>query len=189
MSAVPSYSTASPSRPGPRRRSLLTGAAGVASAALVTGCSDAADTDAAERLSAVRRLRARVAEESTELLGRYDAVLAAHPSLAGRLEPLRAEVEQHAEAFRDGRAPAPSSSATASASASSSATAPGAAGPSPSVPSDPKEAVRGLAKAERELADRRGKALLDASDEQARLLASVAAAGAAHAYLLTEGDK
>ncbi|CAM5687569.1 Lipoprotein OS=Streptomyces alboniger OX=132473 GN=CP975_26265 PE=4 SV=1 [Streptomyces alboniger] len=176
---MPSYPTAFRSRPGPRRRSLLTGAAGVASAALVTGCSDSAAPDAAERPSAVRRLRARAAEESTRLLRRYDAVLAAHPSLAERLDPLRAEVERHVEAFRDGRTPAPSSSATA----------PGAAGPSPSVPADPDEAVRGLARAERELADRRGKALLDASDEQARLLASVAAAGAAHAYLLTEDDK
>ncbi|APY86075.1 hypothetical protein DCW30_00685 [Streptomyces alfalfae] len=186
MSAVPSYSTAPRSRPGPRRRSLLTGAAGVASAALVTGCSNSADPEAAARRSAVRRLRARAAEESAELLRRYDAVLAAHPSLAERLDPLRSEVRRHAEAFRDGRTPAPP------ASASSTATAPGVAGPSPSapdVPKDPGDAVRALAEAERELADRRGKALLDAPDEQARLLASVAAAGAAHAYLLTEGDK
>ncbi|MEV0124642.1 hypothetical protein AB0I16_24455 [Streptomyces sp. NPDC050703] len=186
MSAVPSYPTAFRPRPGPRRRTLLTGAAGVASAALVTGCSDTTSPEAAERSSAVRRLRARAAGESTELLGRYDAVLAAHPSLTARLEPLRAEVLRHVEAFRDGRTAAPS------ASPSSTATAPGAAGPSPSapeVPEDPRDAVRALAEAERALADRRGKALLDASDEQARLLASVAAAGAAHAYLLTEGDK
>ncbi|MFH8294571.1 hypothetical protein [Streptomyces sp. NPDC018059] len=180
---MPSYLTAPRSRPGPRRRSLLTGAAGVASAALLTGCTDSAGSDADGRSSAARRLRARAAEESAELLGRYDAVLAAHPSLAGRLAPLRAEVKKHAEAFEDGRAPA---AASASAAGSRAASKPSSAR---SVASDPKKAVGDLAKAERELADRRGAALVDAPAAEARLLASVAAAGAAHAYLLTEGDK
>ncbi|AZM55869.1 hypothetical protein DMA15_27465 [Streptomyces sp. WAC 01529] len=178
---MPSYPTAPRSRPGPRRRSLFAGAAGIASAALLTGCSDAADSGA-EHPSAVRRVRARAAKDSTELLGRYDAVLAAHPSLAGRLGPLRAEVEKHVEAFGGGGAPAsPSPSGSASGAA--------APAPEPSVASDPDKAVRDLADAERALADRRGAALVDAPAEQARLLASVAAAGAAHAYLLTEGDK
>ena len=43
-----------------------------------------------------------------------------------------------------------------------------------------------LAAAERSLSDRRTAALLRAPGELARLLASVAAAGAAHVYLLTE---
>ncbi|MEU7582862.1 hypothetical protein AB0B50_35400 [Streptomyces sp. NPDC041068] len=180
MSAVPSYPTAPRSRPGPRRRSLLAGAAGVASAALLAGCTDSADSD--ERPSAARRLRAKAAKDSRELLGRYDAVLAAHPSLADRLRPLRQEVARHAEAFRDG-SPSPSPSAS-----SSSSEGPTPA-PSPSVPADEKDALHELAEAERALSDRRGEALLDAPAEQARLLASVAAAGAAHAYLLTEGDK
>ncbi|MFI2619721.1 hypothetical protein [Streptomyces sp. NPDC018584] len=182
---MPSYLTAPRSRPGPRRRSLLAGAAGVASAALLTGCTDSAGSDADGRSSAARRLRARAAEESAELLGRYDAVLAAHPSLAGRLAPLRAEVRKHAEAFEDGRAPA-AASASASAAGSRAASKPS---PARSVASDPKKAVGDLARAERELADRRGAALVDAPAAEARLLASVAAAGAAHAYLLTEGDK
>jgi hypothetical protein len=55
------------------------------------------------------------------------------------------------------------------------------------VPGDDKDALASLAAAERELADRRAKALLDVPGELARLLASVAAAGAAHVYLLTEG--
>ncbi|MFK4069143.1 hypothetical protein [Streptomyces sp. NPDC029674] len=182
---MPSYRTAQRSRPGPRRRSLLTGAAGVASAALLAGCSDSGDSDADERTSAARRLRAAAAKDSRELLGRYDAVLAAHPSLAGRLTPLRAEVKQHADAFAAGRATASPSPASGAASRSPSAR------PSPSVAPKPEDAVRALAKAERELADRRGEALLDAPAEEGRLLASVAAAGAAHAYLLTEpeGDK
>lgn len=182
---MPSYLTAPRSRPGPRRRSLLTGAAGVASAALLAGCTDSAES-ADERPSAARRVRARAAAESKELLRLYDAVIAAHPSLAGRLGPLRAEVKRHTEAFEDHAGDR--ATAAPSGPASPSASAPT---PTPSVSQDPGKAVRALADAERELADRRGDALLDAPAEQGRLLASVAAAGAAHAYLLneTEGDK
>lgn len=183
---MPSYPTAShaPSyaRSGPRRRTLLTGAAATAGAVLLSGCSDSGSADD-ERSSAADRLRAGAARDSGELLGRYDAVLAAHPSLAGRLDPLRAEVKRHEAVFAEG-------AASPSPAASSGSPSP-AASPSrkPSVPKDEKDAVRELAKAERELAKRRGSALLDAPDELARLLASVAAAGAAHAFLLTEGDK
>ncbi|MEU6991400.1 hypothetical protein ABZ953_12185 [Streptomyces sp. NPDC046465] len=173
MSAVPSYLTAPRSHPGPRRRSLLTGAAGLASAALLAGCSDSG-SDADERPDAARRPRAEATADSRKLLRQYDAVLAAHPSLEKRLGPLRAEVKQHAEAFDDDRTPAASASP--------------APKPSPAVASDPGKAVRELARAERELAERRGAALLDAPAEHGRLLASVAAAGAAHAYLLTETE-
>lgn len=177
---MPSYPTPSHARSGPRRRSLLTGAAGAAGAVLLSGCSDSSSTDGDERPSAAARLRARAARDSGELLGRYDAVLAAHPPLAGRLDPLRAEVKRHEAVFAEGSAP-PSPSGSPSPSASPSR--------KPAVPKDEKDAVRELAEAERELAKRRGSELLDAPAELARLLASVAAAGAAHAYLLTEGDK
>ncbi|MEV0979906.1 hypothetical protein [Streptomyces sp. NPDC049915] len=50
-----------------------------------------------------------------------------------------------------------------------------------------REALAQLAAAERELADRRTAELVGVDGELARLLASVAAAGAAHAFLLTEG--
>ncbi|GAA1926648.1 lipoprotein [Streptomyces durmitorensis] len=175
---MPSYPTPSHARSGPRRRSLLTGAAGAAGAVLLSGCSDSDSTDADERPSAAARLRAQAAKDSGELLGRYDAVLAAHPSLAGRLDPLRAEVKRHEAVFAEGSAP-PSPTGSPSASPARK----------PAVPKDEKDAVRELAQAERELAKQRGSALLDAPAELARLLASVAAAGAAHAYLLTEGDK
>lgn len=182
---MPSYPTPSHARSGPRRRSLLTGAAGAAGAALLSGCSDSNSTD--ERPSAAARLRARAALDSGELLGRYDAVLAAHPSLAGRLDPLRAEVKRHEKAFAEGAVP-PSPSASSPSSPSSPSPS-GSPAPKPSVPKDEKDAVRELAEAERDLAKRRGSALLDAPAELARLLASVSAAGSAHAYLLTEGDK
>lgn len=176
---MPSYPTPSHARSGPRRRSLLTGAAGAAGAALLSGCSDSNSTD--ERPSTTARLRARAARDSGELLGRYDAVLAAHPSLAGRLDPLRAEVKRHEKAFTEGAVPPSPSPSSPSLS--------GSPAQKPSVPKDEKDAVRELAEAEQELAKQRGSALLDAPAELARLLASVSAAGAAHAYLLTEGDK
>ncbi|MFJ8495529.1 hypothetical protein ACIRBZ_45470 [Streptomyces sp. NPDC094038] len=126
------------------------------------------------------RARARAARDSRGLLRQYDAVLDVHPALAERLRPLRAEVAAHAAAFEEGTA---SPTATGSPSPTASASAP------PTVPADEKSALASLAAAERNLADRRAKALLDVPGELARLLAGVAAAGAAHAYLLTKGDR
>lgn len=154
---------------GPRRRSLLASAAG---AALVAGCSAGPDSGGSGA-SATARARARAARDSQGLLERYDAVLAAHPALAGRLRPLRAQVAAHAAAFTDGARPT-----TAAPSASPAL-----------VPAAEKDALAQLATAERTLADQRAKALLDVPGELARLLASVAAAGATHAYLLTEAAK
>ncbi|MEU7559923.1 hypothetical protein [Streptomyces eurythermus] len=156
---------------GPRRRTLLASAAG---AALLAGCSAGADSGD-DGPSAGARARARAARDSRGLLARYDAVLAAHPALTDRLRPLRAQVAAHAAAFEDGTKPSPA------VSKSSASAAP--------VPAAEKDAVAQLAAAERALADRRAKELLQVPGELARLLASVAAAGAAHAYLLTEVAK
>jgi hypothetical protein len=166
-------------RSGPRRRSLL--AVGPAALALA-GCTAGGDGpgDPEDGPSAAdRRARARAARDSEGLVERYDAVIAAHPGLAERLRPLRAEAVRHAQAFGGG----PGRKASPSPSPSSSSAAPSAA----AVPADDKDALVSLAVAERELADRRAQALLDMPGELARLLASVAAAGAAHVYLLTEG--
>ncbi|CAL9434617.1 MULTISPECIES: hypothetical protein [Streptomyces] len=156
---------------GPRRRTLLASAAG---AALLAGCSAGADSGD-DGPSADARARARAARDSRGLLARYDAVLAAHPALTDRLRPLRAQVAAHAAVFEDGTKPSPAASKSAAA-------------PAP-VPAAEKDAVAQLAAAERALADRRAKELLQVPGELARLLASVAAAGAAHAYLLTEVAK
>ncbi|MFH8499711.1 hypothetical protein [Streptomyces coeruleorubidus] len=164
-------------RSGPRRRSLL--AVGPAALALA-GCTSGGDGpgDPEDGPSAAdRRARARAARDSEGLVERYDAVIAAHPGLVERLRPLRAEAVRHAQAFGGGPG------RKASPSPSSSSAAPSAA----AVPAHDKDALVSLAVAERELADRRAKALLDMPGELARLLASVAAAGAAHVYLLTEG--
>ncbi|MEW2079033.1 hypothetical protein AB0941_36515 [Streptomyces sp. NPDC013433] len=170
-------------RSGPRRRSLL---AVAPAALLVAGCSAGSEDpegSGGSRPSAADRARARAARDSRELAERYDAVVAAHPKLAERLRPLRAEVVRHAEAFGDTAKPSPAPSSSAPSSSGSGAPA---VPPPAAVPAKEKDALAGLAAAEREIADRRTEALLDAPGELARLLASVAAAGAAHVYLLTE---
>ncbi|MEU1479271.1 hypothetical protein [Streptomyces sp. NPDC005760] len=171
---------------GPRRRSLL---ASVAGGALLVGCSDgtgSSEEGTAGSPSLVERTRVRAARDSRGIVQRYDAVLAAHPGLAERVGPLRAEAVRHVEAFGETvRTASPSASSSASPSPSS----PSPSSSSATVPATEKDALAQLAAAERALADRRAKALLDVPGELARLLASVAAAGAAHAYLLTEAAR
>ncbi|MER5469173.1 hypothetical protein [Streptomyces sp. NPDC002685] len=188
---------------GPRRRTLLAAAAG---AFALAGCSTpepSSDTTGGSP-SAADRARARAARDSTTLAGRYTAVIAAHPDLEKRLGPLQAEVVRHAKAFGGGSAGSsvsPSASASASSSKSASAPAPGSGSASASpdvtasasaffeVAARPKDALADLASAELALADERTQALVEVPGELARLLASVAAAGAAHAFLLTKAAK
>lgn len=169
--------------PRPSRRSLLAGAAGVAGAALLSGCSDGPSPDAEAGIPLERRMREAAVRESGRLLERYDATAAAHPALAGRLAPLRAAVAAHAQAL----SPAPAGSPSASA-APSPAGATGAAAPAPSaepVPPKAEDALSALADAERSLSEARTIDLAGAPGELARMLASVAACGAVHAHLLT----
>ncbi|MFE4579867.1 hypothetical protein [Streptomyces chartreusis] len=172
---------------GPRRRALL---ASVAGAALLVGCTsrpDESDGGTSGSPSLAEKARARAARDSDDLVGRYDAVLAAHPVLAPVVGPLRAEALRHAAAFGPGpSAGSPTPSGTPTGGTASPSASPSA---SVSVPTNERDALADLAAAERALADRRAKALLDVPGELARLLASVAAAGAVHAYLLTEGAK
>ncbi|CAM5658254.1 hypothetical protein [Streptomyces narbonensis] len=191
------------------RRALLRAGAAAGAAALV-GCSSSADGDGgtrkpsaaqleAERVArAEAALRLRSVTAARGLLERYDAVLAAHPALAPRLTPLRRSVAAHTNALGEGgttvtpvaASPSATPSPSASATASTTASATASSGPKPPpvrVAADPRAALKELAAAEREASDRHTVALVTAPPEYARLLASVAAAGAAHAYLLTEG--
>ncbi|MEU6813888.1 hypothetical protein [Streptomyces sp. NPDC046860] len=166
------YSPPPRARSGPRRRTLLAALTGAG--ALLTGC--ASGPSPAERaVSAATRARARAARDSADLLTRYDAVLDAHPALADRLAPLRAAVAAHRDAF---------GGKDESGTRTKKPTA-----PAPTAPADRKDALASLASAERTVADRRAGALLEVPGDLARLLASVSAAGAAHAYLLTEAAK
>ncbi|MFG3194004.1 hypothetical protein [Streptomyces omiyaensis] len=186
------------------RRAVLVAGASAAAAAL-TGCTSdaggprrpsAAEEAAAREAERVARaqaaLRRRAVTASRTLLERYDATLAAHPALRARVAPLRSSAAAHAralgEADRATASPATGSgtAATASPAAGTAAasTAPGTPAP---VPADPKAALRALADAARTASDAHTAELLAAPPEYARLLASVAAAGAGAAYLLTEG--
>ncbi|WP_238432006.1 hypothetical protein [Streptomyces cavernae] len=152
----------------------------------LAGCSapeSATEERANSERSAAETVRARAARDSEELGARYDAVIAAHPGLADRLAPLRADVTRHVSAFAGPASPKSARSPSPTAGSGS----PSASG-SP-VPSDGKAALLALAEQERRLADRRTKALPKVPGELARLLASVAAAGAAHVYLLSESAK
>ncbi|MFE4700709.1 hypothetical protein ACFRIC_26975 [Streptomyces sp. NPDC056738] len=203
---------------GPRRRTLLAAAAGAFALAGCSAAPESSNDTTGGSPSLADRARARAARDSMTLSDRYTAVIAAHPGLAERLGPLRAEVVRHATAFGGGSAgasgaasapvsgaptasassgesPSASSSApasespSASGSASSSASSSASAGVSPGVAARPKDALADLASAELKLADERTQALVDVPGELARLLASVAAAGAAHAFLLTKAAK
>ncbi|WP_404955915.1 hypothetical protein [Streptomyces sp. 147326] len=168
-----------PSRPS--RRSLLAGAAGAAGAALLTGCSDDRPAGGEPGIPLERRMRETAVRDSTRLLERYDATAAAHPALAARLAPLRAAVAAHSAALA--LTPAGSPSPSASPSGGTGAGAPAASGEP--VPPKPADALTALADAERSLSEARTIDLAGAPGELARMLASVAACGAVHAYLLT----
>lgn len=180
---------------------------------LLTACSGGDDGDgsdgptSAAAARAAKALKAKSADRSRELLRQYDAVLERHPDQATLLTPLRDAVARHVSALsppprppEKGESAKPSASPSESASVSPTAapsSAPslgtaagdtGADGPSPSVSADPVTNLKALAAAERRAADAHAEALVHAPPELARLLASLAAAGAAHAYLLTEGS-
>ncbi|WP_329198780.1 MULTISPECIES: hypothetical protein [unclassified Streptomyces] len=172
---------------GPSRRSVLAGAAGAAGAALLTGCTGESGANPEDNgIPLERRMRENAVRDTERLLERYDATTAAHPDLAGRLAPLRAAVAAHHAALAvSGSAPPAGAGAP---SASSSGSAPSAGTPAPRsapVPATAAEALTELADTERSLSEARTIALAGAPGELARLLASVAACGAVHAYLLT----
>ncbi|MFC8267289.1 hypothetical protein ACFUIZ_16410 [Streptomyces cinereoruber] len=188
------------------RRALLAAGAAAGATALV-GCtssggegprrSGAAEREAERVARAEAALRARSVAVARGLLERYDAVLAAHPALAPRLTPLRRSVAAHVGALGEGGTGGEGvgegvTGALKPAAASASASARPTAAPSPApvpVAADPGTALRELAAAERAASDGHTDALLAAPPEYARLLASVAASGAVHVHLLTEGAR
>lgn len=178
------------------RRALLTAGVSAAATAVLAGCTSeapgprrpsAAELEAERVARAEAALRLRSVTASRTLLERYDATLAAHPALAPRLAPLRRSVAAHAKALGEGGTTVRPVTATPSAAPASATTSPD---PTPApVTGDPLAALEELAAAERTAADAHTAALVTAPPEYARLLASVAAAGAAHTYLLTEGAR
>ncbi|MFJ9341556.1 hypothetical protein ACIRP0_19960 [Streptomyces sp. NPDC101733] len=178
----------------PSRRSLLTGAAAVAGGTLLTGCTGGGDpADEGRGIPLERRMREAAVRDSERLLERYDATAAVHPGLAGRLAPLRAAVAAHTAALALPASPGsgrPSGPGGPSASSAPSAGPGGTPSGAPAagrdaVPPKPEEALTDLADSERSLSEARNASLAGAPGELARMLASVAACGAVHVYLLT----
>lgn len=180
---------------GPRRRSMLAGTLStlaplgvLAALGTATGCSDDKDSsaDSEQSARAGHRLRQEAARQSRALLERYEATAAAHTVLADRLRPLRAATARHMKVLggedggskRSGKHTHDSKSHDGKSKDE---------GKSP-VPDDKKAALTALGEAERRTAEKRSAALVTAPPELARLLASLAAAGAAHAYLLGADD-
>lgn len=168
---------------GTTRRGALAATGALAAGAVLAGCgSDTDDTagtrkgsghggarTAADGTSSARTekaLRTSASRTTATLLAGYEHVLRTHPSTAAGLTPLRDAVRAHLEAVSPGKAPA--------------------LGTARSLATGPAAAVKELAAAERTAADAYTALLAEAPGELARLLASVAAACAAHAYLLTE---
>ncbi|MEV0574341.1 hypothetical protein [Streptomyces sp. NPDC050392] len=172
-------------RTGTTRRGALTATGAIAMGAVLAGCGSGGDDEssgsrgsaragartAADRSSADRAeasLRSAAAGVSASLFAGYEQVARDHPATAAGLAPLRDAVRAHLTALGKG----------GGGSLGLVRTRPGTG--------DAAAAVRELAAAERRAAASHTEALLKAPPELARLLASVAAAASAHAYLLTE---
>ncbi|MDX2733157.1 MULTISPECIES: hypothetical protein [Streptomyces] len=163
-------------RTGTTRRGALTATGATVLGATLAGCGgddgreDSTIADARAAAAQVENtLRLTAATTSRKLLVRYDQVVKAYPGTAAGLAPLRDAVRAHTTALSQGE---------------------GGTLPLSHPPAtDAKAAVKELAAAERRTADAHTATLLKAPPELARLLASIAAAGAAHAYLLTEMAK
>ncbi|MEU9095290.1 hypothetical protein ACIOEW_21830 [Streptomyces sp. NPDC087901] len=166
-------------RTGTTRRGALTATGAIAMGAVLAGCGSGDDESAgrkgsaradartaADRSSAETSLRSQARGVSTSLFAQYEHVVRAHPATAAGLTPLRDAVRAHITALGPGDA------------LGLVRTRPGTG--------DAAAAVRELAAAERRAAASHTQALMKAPPELARLLASVAAAASAHAYLLTE---
>jgi hypothetical protein len=124
-------------------------------------------------------------------LASYDAVIAAHPSLAKRLTPLRADHAAHVAAMQRelGVVPpsaSPSGSAAPTTPGGEPTTPGGEPTETPTVPATPDGAVAMLRKAEHDAAaDRAGGALVG-TVTTAPLLASIAACEASHQAVLSQ---
>jgi hypothetical protein len=150
-------------------------------------------------LSADQLLAAQVAAAEQALLAAYDAVAVAHPELAGRLAPFRADHAAHLAGLVPGATPSTSPpSPTAQSSTVTSSAVPASAVPPSAVPSSAASAsaplssppastaiLRQLADLERSAAAARIDDAVTTSGSLARLVASIGGCEAAHAALLS----
>ena len=172
--------------PALTRRTALRAAAAAAVLLAGAGCTDADSSGAAPTTSPSPTsepddlLKVDVAADEDELIAAYEATLAAHPALTGRLKGnlVRHRLHRAVLGTSIGESPTPSTSATARPSTpaplGAATTSQGPPGAEP--PADPVLALDALARQEGLAADARQADCLAAEDgELARLLASVAA--------------
>lgn len=167
-----------------RRRTLLGLAVAAAAVPVTAGCTSSTDPDPNPSPSTDEStndseasidtfLRVGAAEAETELIDRYTATIAAHPTLAAALTPLADQHREHRVALQSQPAP-------------DSQTSPAGV----NVASDPAIAVNDIIAAERAAADARTLDCEQAeSVELTRLLALVAASEASHAEALSSASE
>lgn len=166
------------------RRALLGGAAVTALPALLGGCK-AEPPRELEQLPDVTVMTGAIAQEET-LIALYEAALAEHSVLAGRIEPILAHHREHLKVLRghlrpgtDGRA------ATSSPTAQGAPASPDPSSGIPAVPDTPGRTLSALRLAERKAAAARIVDVGRVRPGVAQLLASIGTCEAAHAAVLT----
>ncbi|MCW2600395.1 MAG: lipoprotein [Frankiales bacterium] len=150
------------------RRSALASAG----LALVAACTPKGRTAAAPAVDPDVALTAAAVAREQALLAGYDDALAAAPTLASRLAPLRAEHAAHLAALGSPESPGTSSTPASSPTRS------------PTGPPTPPALLRDLAALERTAATGHATAVLTASRALGPVLASLAASESSHLVLL-----
>lgn len=161
----------------PTRRTVLGGSAAVLATAtlatLTTGCTSVGQAEAPAAGPEVRLLDGAIQSEAS-LIALYDAVLAAHQGLAGRLKTPRDHHVQHLAVLKRHYVPG-STTGTATPTPTPTATA-------PATETGSLSAIRG---AERKAAAARADEVRQASPGLSQLLAAIGACEAGHAQELT----
>jgi hypothetical protein len=155
----------------PTRRAVLGGSAALL--ATVTGCTTAGRAEAPPPGPEVTLLAGTIQDEAA-LLALYEAVLTAHPSLAGRLGPLRDHHSHHLTVLKRHYVPG-----------TNTGTATPAPAPTATSPDGESRAVAALRGAERRAAAARADEVGRATPGLAQLLASIGACEAGHAQVLS----
>lgn len=155
------------------RRAFVGGSVALAATACEPAGTATTRTRADPDVAAVRRA---VADEE-DLLARYDTAVRHHPQLASRLDAFATEHRAHLQALRARVSPSPSPLATHATPEPSSSHSPAGM--------DTEDILSALANREHAAADTRLDDLTGAAPFLAQLLASIGAAEATHAALLT----
>jgi hypothetical protein len=163
----------------PRRRAVLGGSAAVLATAALAG-SAAGCTSVGQAAAPVAgpevRLLDGVIQSETGLIALYDAVLAAHQGLAGRLKTPRDHHVQHLAVLRRHYVPG--------STGDSRGTATPTPRPTPSAPATETAALSAIRGAERKAASARADEVRRASPGLSQLLAAIGACEAGHAQEL-----